>query len=93
MASVLQFFVKYLGGAIVEKAAQYLIKTLTDWLVNRAIRNIETRDNTFDKERYYLLKQVRGAKTNEERKILSVTLARLSRYELPNADGGDNSGL
>lgn len=91
--SLLQFAVKHLGGVLVERLVASLTKKLSDWLVDRAIRNVDNSVETHDLERYYLLKKISGAETNEERKILSITLARLMRGELSNADGGGNSDV
>ena len=93
--SLLQFAVKHLGGVLVERLVAALSAKLTNWMVDRAIRSIDTNVETQDLERYYLLKEIaaapKGEEGNEKRRILSITLARLMRGELPEPGSGGGS--
>lgn len=88
---LLNGLVKTLGGMAVERLVNALVGKLTEWAVDRVVDEIETQDNTFDLERYYLYKKITQAKTDEERRILSITLARLHKYELPEPNSSRNS--
>lgn len=90
---LLTFAVKTIGGMAVEKLVNSLVGKLTDWVVDRTVQEIRTQDNTFDMERYYLYKKITQAETNEERRILSITPARLHRYELPDTDSERDSSV
>jgi len=91
--ALLNFAVKSIGGLLVEKLVNSLVSKLTDWVVDRTVDEIRTQDNTFDMERYYLYKKITQAETNEERKMLSITLARLHRGELPKPNSRDDSEI
>lgn len=86
MQTILQFAVKYLGGALVDRLVQSLLQSLQDWAVSRQIRQIEMDNQQHDKERYYLLKAIAKAETHEERRILSISLAKLHRGGMPDSN-------
>ena len=85
MNLLLTSLVKILGGQLVDRLVAATITALTNWAVTRKLDEIVVQNMELDQERYYLLKEISNAKTNEDRKILSSVLARLHRGELPNS--------
>lgn len=83
---MLNALAKYLGAELVKRLAHSLIEKLTAWLVDKKIREIQENTEEHDTERYYLLRAISNAETNEERKFFSIQLASLHRGELPKSN-------
>lgn len=86
MGSLLTLLVNIVGQKLVDSLVSALIKSLTTWVVDKNIREMDAGNVTHDTERYYLLKAISEAETNEQRQILSISLARIHSGRLPDSD-------
>lgn len=81
MNLILNYAIKIIGPVLVEKLVQALLTSLQEFMAERAIESGAEIDMERDTERYYMLRAIANAETNEERKTLSVALAKLHRME------------
>jgi hypothetical protein len=77
MELLLTTLVRILGAQLVDRLVAATITALTNWAVSRQLDEIKVKNLELDQERYYLLREIHNAKTNEDRRILSGVLARL----------------
>lgn len=82
MELLLTTLVRIIGGQLVDRMVSATITALTNWAVTRKLDEIKVKNLELDQERYYLLREISNAKTDEDRKILSGVLARIHRGDL-----------
>ncbi len=77
MNLILSYAIKIIGPVLVEKLVQAMLTSLQEFMAERAIESGSETDVKRDTERYYMLRAIANAETNEERKTLSIALAKL----------------
>lgn len=81
MNLILNYAIRIIGPVLVEKLVGALLTSLQKFMAERAIESGAEIDSERDAERYYMLRAIANAQTNEERKTLSIALAKLHRMD------------
>lgn len=77
MNLILNYAIRIIGPVLVEKLVQAILTSLQEFMAERAVESGAETDVKRDTERYYMLRAIANAETNEERKTLSIALAKL----------------
>lgn len=82
MSWILTKALNIVGPILAEKLVMGLYNVFIDWRFDKSESDMNRENQEHDTERYYLLKAISKAESNEERKALSITLGRFNRGEL-----------